>query len=511
MVLENFPKLFSVQNAARYRLAFLYDRMAAFVLDFTVVFFAHSFLNFAIQREQSVAMIEGYQTAFMFWLLVNFLFFFFLYFFYNYISLLKYKTTLGKFAFKIHAKDIWGMEGLSHSQALKYSLWKTLGLFTFGFSYVGAFIDDKRRTLHEKMSDTVIVTKKQRHSPPPTEKEKQFFKGMLLPLHCLLLVAGLYVLVAIYQTAEKEIIDVNLEASLTPKCEWIENELEEAKEASRLQLAISLFLLNEIERGCLEKEARAAFEAGQELEEANMAFALLYPEDKEKYISEACKIAPGSFSCINSKEAKALFRKSYQVLWQAKESLEANEFENSLSLLNQIKDPYYKAKLGYVKFKSIWKLNSEDVMKSISTYAELMGEDTYDKVISWACFDSTQNSCDSAPQFCKKIINKKDFSRAGLEEEIAYVRLRECNKDWNSDLPLRFSEEAANLFYAKWRLEKHKDLRILRELLIDEALPYDIKQEVAKTMLRYDDLNSEDRSLLSKFQNFKTDRQPASE
>ncbi|MCB0347644.1 MAG: RDD family protein, partial [Bdellovibrionales bacterium] len=91
--------------------------MAAFVLDFTVVFFSHSFLGFYFKRQQNIAMIEGFQTAFIFWLAVNFIFFLLLYFTYHYVSLAKFATTPGKYVFRILLKNIWGYDQISRAQA----------------------------------------------------------------------------------------------------------------------------------------------------------------------------------------------------------------------------------------------------------------------------------------------------------------------------------------------------------------------------------------------------------
>jgi hypothetical protein len=496
---------------ARLRLAYIYDRMAAFVLDFTLVFFLHSYLSFAIKREQNLAMIEGYQTSFIFWVILNFLFFFFLYFFYHFIGFLKFKTTLGKFVFKIQLKNIWDLEDIKTSQAAKYSFWKTMSLLTLGLTYIGAFIDDKRRTLHEKLSDTLVVTKKQRYSLAPSDKEQQFFKGLLFPLHCLVAMAVIYVMVGIYQEAQKEILDAKLDTALQPTCDWIEQELKESGESSRMAFSISLFLLSEIDASCLEREARAAFEQGIELEEANMAFALLYPKERQAYLSEACNVSPGSFACYDSLDAKAQHLKPYQILWQARDAFKDEKYEVSQSLLNKIKNNYYQVRTGYLKFQNLWKLNPSEIQASISKFSDLIGQDTYDKVIAWACLDSTNTSCDSAPSFCSKILEKTDFSRAALEEELSYVRLRECKDEWSKDLPTQISEQAANLFYAKWRLKKHSDLRILRELMLDESVSYDVKQEIAKTMTRYGDLNTDDQQMLSEFQKPTDNRQPASE
>src|SRR5690606_32228199 len=119
-------------------------------------------------------------------------------------------------------------------------------------------------------------------------REKQFFKGMLFPAYFALAMIVVYGFYFMYHSAEKEILDSTLQTSLVPKCEWIDSEFKEGGESNRLGFAISLFLLSDIESACLEKEARAAFESGDMLEEANMAFALLYPEDKERFLADAC-------------------------------------------------------------------------------------------------------------------------------------------------------------------------------------------------------------------------------
>ncbi len=494
----------------RYRLAFLYDRLAAFIVDFTVVYFLHSFLSFVCKREQNTAMIEGFQTAFIFWIIVNVLLFFVIYFAYHYIGFLRFNTTIGKYTFKIQLKNIWGLETISNSQALKYSAWKTLGLLSFGLTYVGAFTDDKRRTLHEKMSDTIIVTKKQKFSLTPTLRERQFFTGLLLPTYCLLFFALLFGLVIMYQSAQKEILEAKLDTSLLPKCEWVEQEYKDSSMGNRMEFAISLFLLSEIENNCLEREARAAFETGKDLEEANMAFALLYPEQRQEYLTEACNVAPGGFACFDSTEAKALHRKPYQILWQAADAHNASQFETSLSLLNQLKDSYFQPLLGYLKFKNLWKLKPTEMSASLSQFSDLIEPDTFDKVIAWACLDSVDTNCERAPSFCSQILNKTDFSRAGLEEELSYVRLRECKNKWGEELPEEISEEAANLYYAKYRLKTHNDVRVLRDLLVGTSNDL-IQKEIAKTMFRHGDLNTEDQKLLSRFKTSTDNRQPASE
>src|SRR5690606_30655069 len=109
-----------------------------------------------------------------------------------------------------------------------------------------------------------------------------------------------------------------------------EEEYKNSPEPNRVAFGISLFLLSEIDPFCLEKEARAAFEKGIELEEANMAFALLYPQEREEYLAEACRLSPGSFACFDNAQAKSLHRKTYQILWQARDAFHDGQYEASL-------------------------------------------------------------------------------------------------------------------------------------------------------------------------------------
>ena len=241
-----------------------------------------------------------------------------------------------------------------------------------------------------------------------------------------------------------------------------------------------------------------------------MAFALLYPEEQDKFLSEACLTSPNGFACNGINNTKGLaYKKPYQMLWQAKNAFSLQKYEQSLSLLNQIKSDYYNNKLGYFKFKNFWKIHPKEVMSGLGNFSSLIDQDTFDKVVAWACKDTAEASCSNIPSFCDKILAKTDFSRAALDEELSYVRLRECKDDWKSDLPLEMSEEAANLFYAKFRLKKHNDLRPLRDMLVGNA-SYDVKKEIAETMVRHGDLSRDDKERLSHFKKMDVNRQPAS-
>ena len=274
------------------RLAFPLHRFAAFVVDFSFVFFLHSVLCAYLRSRQELSYSLDYSYEFYFWVAIQILIFFVLFFLYDFFTHAFYSTTIGKFAFKIQTIDLWSQEKLSFRQNLRRSFWKTFGFFFAHVLSFSLFYDLKRRAFHEKLADTVTVSLTHIYSNAPNERELSFFRGFWMPIQFTFAFIFLYLTVYSYQKIQQEKIWGAIGIPMKSICQeaepympfWPETE-------NRLEAMTGLYLGQAISASCLRKEASYFLKNETSRDLAFFALSLVQSSEKlqEKYKKQVCK------------------------------------------------------------------------------------------------------------------------------------------------------------------------------------------------------------------------------
>tara|TARA_B100001248_G_scaffold262733_1_gene261884 strand:- start:4808 stop:6250 length:1443 start_codon:yes stop_codon:yes gene_type:complete len=447
--------------------------MAAFVIDLSVVIFAHSLLAYFIKAKQNQAYIEGFHYSFAFWFFLNILFFFFLYFVYNYWSLVYKGKTLGKAYFHIRLRDIWSNKRLSHGQAYRYAFWKSFSLLLLGIPFLAILYDDKRRCLHEKLSDSVNLTIKNRYHLPPNESEKQFIQGMLASFR----IAFVFLLMfAIYHTAdvvEKEENLAVLEMPLMPACEQIDEYHASSNGKSRLEVALSMFVLNQIDSECLEVEAQAAFDNQEELALANFSYSLLYPEKRSEFLHLACQQEDLSDYCQQKNQEDS---NEMNLLLSMFSSYESGNYQAVHKGLKQLNDTYLRPHLDFFRLKSLYNSTERDkVLFGLNAFKSSFDSRMYQNAIAWICKQNMGNNCDTQSMACQELGDMQNFVGAAKQVQISYVDLRVC-KGIKSALPISFDDSVRDYYYAKWVQAERGNNEELKELVLSRLSPIEVRQ-----------------------------------
>lgn len=301
-----YPDIDSVSQSAQdgskqYHLATVADRFFAFVIDAFLFFpviglFAagqlHDVREYALQKEDS-------PEAFIVWILFIF-------------SVVGFSILLqSAFAFFWNASPgqkflnlrlVSSSGALTFPQAFLRSLlwWVSLGFF--GWPFLETFSHPQRRCLHDRASDTLLISLIPTRDSGPSKMEQQFVSSWFrMGFIALMLVFAL----AFMKVHQKVRNGFYTKEDLAEKGFLCEVDLPEATSfAKRLDVLLTRQILEEGDDECLDMESDVALWNKESKDKAMGYLVKVYvSSDKEKkmeYHNYLCKTYPSSEECLTS-------------------------------------------------------------------------------------------------------------------------------------------------------------------------------------------------------------------
>lgn len=367
-----FPDLSAPEankNEARSKspaIAFVSDRFLALVLDFlifspivslflagmmrqTKTFFLLDFKS--VEGYIAMSFMAGYAFALVVFLQSVFLFF--------------WQATPGQLFFQLRVKSFPVVrERLTYPQCLVRAFSWTLSCLFFGIPFLEIVSHPLRRAFHERASDTMVVTLKKESDTGPMPMEERFISTwMRLSFMFALVFVTIFVLRG-YQDllagSYKPAADTKLYCSEMPADDLHGN--------SRLDAAISLFLLNSISSECLNKEAEASLWADP-VRSSALAYLAKYVvadvAEQKDYLAKVCE-SENSKECYLGRYMAGEFRVlndvaegdswTEQVL-RVEELYTQGDFTGSLDQIGKLqKNSVFDQALEKKFVRSIWAL-----------------------------------------------------------------------------------------------------------------------------------------------------------
>lgn len=265
-----------------------------------------------------------------------------------------------------------GARELGWAQSFLRAIFWGAGFALGSIPFLSVFIHSRRRALHDRASDTIVVTLKEEGDPGPIDVEARFFasvvRAVVLVVATAALAAG-FRLKSMVASGDFSHVARLEEGRL---CERVPASLTGTK---RLDTALALYFASQVDAECLDKEADEALWNKEGAERNFGALIRYFLEDdlvkKKKYRELACADA-GSEACglVAYNESKDddrgnLLRKAGLSTLSARyllmqESLDNKEFLSAISLIEDLQgERGFSTAVAKPYVRAVWGLNEE--------------------------------------------------------------------------------------------------------------------------------------------------------
>ena len=436
------------------RLARPVDRLGAAIIDISVLLIpVFILLSAPLKRWFTASFILGEEADFVASILAMSLLAAALIVFYQAAAQYFFGTTVGKKIFQIRVVSMFaGVELGFWDYCLRSCLW-VFELMCLGLPWLSIFSNQKRRVLHDRLCDTVVVSESRMTASPPATWERTLVRGTYLTI-------GAFAFLTVFIEARGVLERLKVERSLASlvaqgsnDCEVVSRNTEESEDVhARLKMAMTLYAAGLADRGCLEAEVER--ETAEQIPIAPVTYlaqAFVHADDAEisnSYLDEVCAIAPRTVECSMSEMVTswssddwasveqilhdAQRGSGYLEVWGVRHYMKQAEYGRALGLLDDLGmqkavaefTMVQRVKALYNEFKSV----EADVALSQAVLS--LPEEDSRELNSWMCAQELQNGCGALKKSaCKNISSNAENAEIDFEEPsqaLAQVLTMEC-------------------------------------------------------------------------------------
>lgn len=459
-------------SAANSPLARPIDRFAAGVVDlFVVLASVYLLLSAPLKRTVTMSLLTGAESEFisaiasMIALAIGLIVLYqtFLHYF--------FRATLGKMLFDLQIVPMFEGERLSCWDFFVRAWMFVLEVLCLGLPFLAVFSNNKRRPLHDRVCDTLVVSRTQSGVVGPLPLERALVRG-LFGFFIIAVLAG--ILSQVRGSLDRLKSEANLSSFVEREagaCDVVTENFPEdqdiQRDHARLEMAMTLYAAGLADRSCLEAEV--------ERELANqvpvgpvtyLAQAFVYADEADvsnSYLDEVCESAPGTVECAMSQvvskwseedwegveEAltKAPRGSGYLEVWGVRHFMKQARYSKALQLLNGMTTHPQLAEFSSVQrvkayFNSYREPEAEAaLLQAMPTLPD--GERR--ELAAWVCAQQLQSGCAALETAaCQQLhvpegkpIAEIDFQQPN--EALARVLSLECKGEGQLDY-LSFAE-----------------------------------------------------------------------
>jgi uncharacterized RDD family membrane protein YckC len=487
------------------------DRAAAFIVDgFIVLMPILLLLNAPFKRMFYSSVILDDNTDLMFSVVYGIIVNLFVITFYSTIFTALFGGTLGKKFLGLEVLNVWTRKRPSFSSSLLRSFSWWLGLITLGFSFLSMYSNSLRRTLHDRISETMVVNNRNKKVSAPTIYEASIVKGIFVGF------VG-FIFILLFFLIHNSYKSINISSRFTQMleekgnlCQRVGDEIERYNsnnlETIRLELAMALYAAGVIDESCLDLEANYLFKQDKIFPIVYLAKSFVH-SDRAKlsnsYLERVCSLDKNSKECLMSnivelwdKEEWNLINEKFQnvdsnwplyiKIWAIRNSVKQGDMEFAQKLISEIPELYsFKKFIVEFKAKIYYNTNNNENNNAYMDLAlSMLQEEEKTHLSTWLCYQKVSKECSQSKQsVCDNVKNESsgESEESGLKS-LTHLRINWCDgfKAVNSN---RFNREVEKLQQA------------LKTLLVDRKKGEDIlwsiykgkeyKDEVREEAVRY--------------------------
>lgn len=286
-------------------------------------------------------------------------------------------TTPGRAMFGLRVVDLWSGKRPRPLNVFLRALSWWLSVLCLGLPFMAVFANDKRRPLHDRVADTVVVTRHARRvAAHPTTSELAF--GAMFMTAGLVMLTSLVLMLSQKWSNKATSSGATSLASETSGmlCDEISQVHEEWRsapgqpQASRLSVALTMFFASRVDATCLQREADHVLWSKEDSTLGYLALAVSRPDlDGRKYRDKVCADDLGSEACFVARSFHPVSELNLRDGGSAEETLGALQ-----SLMTEVESPpplsassaeWYRA----FRMERWWKSDAEAGLLALTTPA----------------------------------------------------------------------------------------------------------------------------------------------
>ncbi len=220
------------------------------------------------------------------------------------LCLMKWRATPGKLIFGLRVETLWpDQRQLNPMAAFLRSIVFCLEVLMLGLPWLAILSNERRRPFHDRIADTVVVSKRERRVGPPALSEMAFSSGILAAMLTCVALVSTFKLSQIGFGSKAVVADLEASGDLCPAVgdtekSWIPGNGE--VKPGRMSVALTLFEADAIDEACLKAEADYAMWNGDQKDLAYLGRGLAEKTDEElaqSYLDKACETATPGDAC----------------------------------------------------------------------------------------------------------------------------------------------------------------------------------------------------------------------
>ena len=276
-------------------------------------------------------------------------------------------------------------EELTFAQCLLRPIGWWLSAAMAGLPFLETVGHPLRRAIHERMSDTLVISLKRQPVDRPLAVETKYISSTLWLFYGLFFAIGLTMMAKTYKTA---LMQGMTGAQAVSEATCAEISADKYKDQSRLDVAVALYLAKEVDNACVYNEAQKVIwsEQGEAKALGELAMAMASEDEKDvaSYHAKVCSTSVKSEACAISKyllseteDRGDLLRRSGLSLISSRVVMLGNLLENhnfvaAAGMIHDLeKESPLKAFLESNRVRIAWALNAKVNAKNARSPASL--------------------------------------------------------------------------------------------------------------------------------------------
>ncbi len=450
------------------RMAWPTDRLGAVIVDAAIVLTPIvSLLSSPLERVVMEGVILGAQEVALAGRLAQVVLALVTLFLYQTLFWKVFGATLGQLFFGLRVVNYHSRPSLSLAQsALRSAVWIGQWVFLFGFPFLTTFSHQFRRTWHDRLADTQVVSLRSRAAGSPGIQESLIINGIFAgAIYIGVLIISYHLLAALHSFKYGQ----NWERHLTFSVESC-GPVEKARghwpiEESGLEMAMALYAAGLVEESCLEPELdlsrfdrtftgldylALAFVHAESSERSNSYLRAVCDEEESSYacaMSEWIRSSAGPLedsqmsrsrrslaSVIDRGRGSLLEAPIYFDLWKLRHLIKKEDYPSALFLISSLKHvPSLMPFLRAQEVRVLWGMGERRRARDLSEILfPFLGLEQSLELSAWMCFEEMSFSCshrDSHSCFWArgKLAEAKGPRLAEEVRSLLWLRENECH------------------------------------------------------------------------------------
>lgn len=428
-----------------------------------------------------------------------------------------FRATFGKMLFDLQVVPMFEGERLSCWDCF-IRAWFWVGeVFCLGLPMLAVFSNNKRRPLHDRVCDTLVVSRVAAGVAGPGKIEQVLVRGFFGLALSMALLFSLMQLRGLVDKLKADSAVAGLIERDAGACDVVNKNMEEneePKEHERLNMAMKLYAGGLADRTCLEAEVEREIASQTPVGPVTyLAQAFIYADDAEvsnSYLDEVCSDAADSAECHMSQVVSkwsdedweaveeslngAPTGSGYLEVWGVRHFMKQANYPKAISLLDSLLNERALSEFTMVQrvkalFNSYREPEAEAaLMQAVTALPETEGKD----LSAWVCAQQLQAGCAALEgNACKQVHAGEDrTTEIDFEmdnEALARILALECRNEGQVDY-LSFAEAVNNedwrtFFRANLKMQK-QDAKasgdLFSSLILSPEAPDLLKVEAAR-------------------------------